>query len=139
MCCFFLYAFMLSFYVLKVFYQKLFVVKLDIEMIIWKKNCLLKMTIIKFSLTYTTFEKIRELLDLKIDFGQEIFFFFFCQRDLCEGNKYCVWFYKAGGWWKNSASMVDFAVIDENLLFRINKAWKENPFCKVMVEYWALL
>lgn len=35
------------------------------------------MTIIKFSLTYTTFEKIRELLALKIDFGQD-FFFFFC-------------------------------------------------------------
>lgn len=34
------------------------------------------MTIIKFSLTYTTFEKIRELLALKIDFGQD--FFFFC-------------------------------------------------------------
>lgn len=36
------------------------------------------MTIIKFSLTYTTFEKIRELLALKIDFGQEFFFNFFC-------------------------------------------------------------
>lgn len=46
------------------------------------------MTIIKFSLTYTTSEKMRELSALqKIDFGQDIFLW---QHDPSQGNKYCV-------------------------------------------------